>query len=200
MSASIAASAKRVAGSVGRRVVVLVRGEKPVARRWSATYFINMVSAMVIVGVLLAEVVFSSFRISIAPDLKCIEGEVFFVSQLGVNELRRGELYAFSAVGFGEAQGLGFKAGDVMGKQAVGLPGDTVDVSGEGITVNGEWVGGINPTTLEKLNLSVDDITRSYVIPEGQVLMLGTLPRSVDGRYLGPVEQRLLVGRMWRLL
>jgi type IV secretory pathway protease TraF len=32
-----------------------------------------------------------------------------------------------------------------------------------------------------------------------QVLMLGTLDASLDGRYFGPVDRSLIRGRAWRV-
>lgn len=193
------AGAGAVLTRIGHVAWRIVRGKKEIKKRWSPTFFVNMVSAMVIVGVLLAEVVFSSFKIGMAPTIRCTEGDVFFVSRVKPEHLVKGELYSFSGLGFGEEFGFGFTSADTMTKYLAALPGDQVKVDASGISINGVWWGGINPQTLEKLDLSIEDITRTFVVEEGQMLMLGTLARSVDGRYIGTVPQDKLIGRTWRI-
>jgi len=180
-------------------VVNFIRGGKPPPeKRWSPTYFLNLVSGIAIVMILGVQWLSSSYALGInEQEIKCLPGTVFWVARedLRVDDMRRGGMYSYTSEGLGALLPDGY----LVAKLAAGLPGDRVEVSADGIFINGERWGELNPITLEKAGLTVEQVTRSFVVPEGEVLMLGTLPRSYDGRYWGTVKARQLVGRTWRL-
>ena len=102
----------------------------------------------------------------------------------------RGDLVVF------EAQGLepAFADGTLLVKRLAGLPGDLVDVTAEGVRVNGRLVAeGLALAT--KLGHAAATFTRHYRVPQGQFLALGTDPSSLDGRYYGPLPQDRIRGR-----
>ncbi len=168
------------------------------SRRWSPTAFINWVSIAVIVGVIAAETVFGSFRIVAAPlNFKCIEGEWFFVWQHAPaeNALERGRLYAYTARNFG----FGLPDGSKVGKVLAAKAGDRIDVSADGVRINGVLWGPLNTDVMRKAGIAMTSVTRSYTLQRGQLLMLGTLERAVDGRYTGPIRYDQILGPMWRL-
>lgn len=195
----VVAAANTTLRRAGSAFYRLIRGSKPIPKRWTPTYFINMVSVMVLVGIVTAEIVFGLFRIGFTPSIKCIEGEVFLVSRIAPETLEVGKLYAFSGNGYGAEYGIDFGQDAVITKYLAAVPGDKVLVDAGGISINGAWWGGLNPETLSKMSIGIDDVAREYVVSDGQVLMLGTLARSIDGRYMGTVSTNTVIGRAWRL-
>ena len=106
----------------------------------------------------------------------------------------RGDLVVF------EAQGLepAFADGTLLVKRLEALPGDRVDVTAEGVRVNGQLVA-LGLALATKLGHDAADFTRHYRMPAGQFLALGTDPSSLDGRYYGPLPQDRIRGRAWVL-
>ncbi len=102
----------------------------------------------------------------------------------------RGDLVVF------EAQGLepAFTDGTLLVKRLAGLPGDRIEVTPEGVRVNGRLVAD-GLALAGKLGHQPADFTRRYLIPEGRFLALGTDPSSLDGRYYGPLPQHRIRGR-----
>ena len=102
----------------------------------------------------------------------------------------RGDLVVFAAQGLEPA----FADGTLLVKRLVGLPGDLVDVTAEGVRVNGRLVAeGL--ALAGKLGHEAADFTRHYRVPQDQFLALGTDPSSLDGRYYGPLPQSRIRGR-----
>ena len=102
----------------------------------------------------------------------------------------RGDLVVF------EAQGLepAFADGTLLVKLLEGLPGDVVDVTADGVRVNGRPVAA-GLALASKLGHDPADFTRHYRVPQDQFLALGTDPSSLDGRYYGPLPQDRIRGR-----
>jgi len=87
-----------------------------------------------------------------------------------------------------------------VAKLVAGVPGDMVEVTAQGISINGRHWGPLNAIVLEKSGKTAESVTRSFEIPEGELLLLGTLPRSYDGRYWGTVKLEQVIGRAWMVL
>ena len=180
-----------------RRLWLKVRGpEIPREKRWSPTFVINLVCISAIVLILLGRGLHDNFRIGLTfAEVKCLDGTGFFIRMSEPDALVRGEVYAYRSRGMAPL----LADGTLVVKIAAAVPGDRVRVDATGIAINGVHWGALNATTMEKTDTTLVEIAREYTVPAGQVLMLGTLPRSFDGRYLGPVPDTLLEGRAWRL-
>lgn len=80
---------------------------------------------------------------------------------------------------------------DLDGKRIVklvaGLPGDRFEVKNDVAYINGKEWGGL--TLLDTLGAEKGSFDRTEIVPEGQVLLLGTTPYSYDGRYYGFIDQ-----------
>jgi len=72
-------------------------------------------------------------------------------------------------------------------KFVAAIPGDVVSESSSGISVNGELWPRSRPLRQDSRGESLSWKSGTYVIRRGQVLLLGSNPRSYDGRYFGPV-------------
>jgi len=167
-----------------------------IEKRWSAWTFANIASAVFIAWVLTFEVVGSRWHLGVDPqEVQCLPYDFFLVSQSAPETVVRGKVYQFKSKGMAPV----VKDGTSMAKYAAAVAGDKVDVNGTGIYINGNKWGDLNPATMAKTKTTVNDVTRSYVVPEGKVLMLGSLPRSYDGRYTGLADASQITGRAFPL-
>ncbi len=80
-------------------------------------------------------------------------------------------------------------------KRVIGLPGDTVDISGSEITItNGTHKNGFILEEPYVKNMSDDQA--HFVLKENEYFVMGdNRTASSDSRYWGPVERDLFVGR-----
>lgn len=183
----------------GEKVARFIRGGKPPpAKRWSSTFVINLVSGTVLVMVLLWQYVIANYSLGLNfQDVKCLPGTVYWTHKTGItaNTLSRGTIYTWRSRNLEPV----LQDGLPLGKIAAAVPGDHVVVTSEGISINGKFWGALNPIVLTKAKLDPTKLAADYIVAPDEVLMLGTLPRSYDGRYWGPVKISQLDGRSWRL-
>jgi signal peptidase I len=115
------------------------------------------------------------------------EGEFVLVSKLAyrLGEPERGNVVVF--------QNPNNAAEDYI-KRVIGLPGDTVEVVGDTILINGEelpqpYVHNANPE---------GTYFGPLVVPDGTIFVMGdNRPRSSDSRAIGPIDESLLRGQAW---
>lgn len=200
MTVEARASFSSKVARLGASIAHFIRGGKPPPEtRKSPHFWMNVVAGTGLFFYLLLSGFGSRFMVGIADqDVRCLPGRLFLVSKVApqIDEIQRGKIYAYLSKGLEPL----LPDGSIVGKIAAGLPGDEVVVDASGIWINGTKWGDINPQVMRNVGLALPDIQRSYVIGEGQALFLGTLPRSYDGRYLGPVSMEQVQGRAWRLI
>lgn len=170
---------------------VLRRVFEPKPKRFPAWVWINIASAVTIVFVVLLTIVQATWHFGVAPLVKCLPEDYFLIGQMTPERIEAGKAYRFVARDLGPV--IPDRAPLV--KIAAAVAGDRVEVNQSGIYINGELWGPLNYEVMTKAGVSVAEVTRRYTVPDGQVLMLGTLPRSYDGRYFGTVDRRLITGR-----
>jgi signal peptidase I len=166
---------------------------------------------------------------SMHPNL--LEGDVVFVNRLAFDlkvpltdvilahtgEPRRGDIVTFSSP----------EDGTRLIKRVIGLPGDTIEMRGKRLLVNGEAADYENlglsdeplaPHGVKALHLEEDtadnrreiqwlaqralrDDFGPIVVPADHYLMLGdNRDNSMDSRFFGLVSRELLIGRAERIL
>lgn len=139
------------------------------------------------------------------------EGQFVLVNKLAykIGEPNRGEVAVFhnpNNVGNGAlrntwcfvtglvGQGCPIIPGEDYIKRVIGLPGDTVEVVGDSILINGQelpqpFVHNLNPE---------GTYFGPLVVPDGTIFVMGdNRPRSSDSRAIGPIDEQLLVGKAW---
>ena len=82
-------------------------------------------------------------------------------------------------------------------KRVAGVDGDEICRYGRVISINGNTV-----TVAERadgLGRPLPDWQGCHILTEQTVFLLQDHPRSFDGRYFGPVDRRLIVGRATKL-
>lgn len=168
----------------------------PAPRKYSATQFLNIACAVAIVFVLFFTWLQATWHLNVSPqEIRCLPQSYFLVRQKAPDVIERGKIYTYRSVGLEPM--LPDNAN--MGKIAAGVPGDVVRIDAHGVHINGETWGPLNPEVIEKAALDTNSLYAEYTIPEGQYLMLGTLPRSYDGRYWGLVSEAQFIGRAYPL-
>ena len=182
-----------------QKLAHFIRGGKPAPeKRWSKAFVFNLVGGVGLAFVLLFQWLNAGYSLAInGQDVRCIPGTVFWVARTGITieTIERGRIYAYRSIGMKPL----LPDGMLIGKIAAGLPGDRIDVDADGIRINGVKWGDLNDHVLKSAGMTVEGITRSFVVGADEVLMLGSLPRSYDGRYIGPINIKRFEGPAWRL-
>ncbi|ABO59640.1 signal peptidase I (plasmid) [Burkholderia vietnamiensis] len=130
------------------------------------------------------------YRVGIdLTSIRCLPERLYWVKLGAPKELKRGDVVAFFA-----PKGLMLPRfdGKMIAKQIAGLPGDVITVRNDRAYVNGKLIGALILNS--KLGRGPGAFDRQEVVPPGKVFLVGTMPRSYDGRYWGFLDQRELVG------
>ncbi len=93
---------------------------------------------------------------------------------------------------YNQTGGVGY---GLLMKRFLGLPGDVVSVTNEGIWINGAFIPNTKPLDADNLG---DPLPRfrisNYMLKENEALFVSNhLPRSYDARYFGVQEVRQIV-------
>lgn len=165
--------------------------DDPSRRRFAKRAIASSVLALVI-GIPFGNTLGKHYKIGLdLGEFRCLPWHVYLVELGRPSSLKRGDYVAF--VARDGVMGNRFK-GKLIGKMIAGLPGDTVIVKDDFATVNDTPVGPL--TLLSRLGKNTRDFDRTAVVPEGMVFVVGTEPRSYDGRYWGFLDQSYLIGRV----
>lgn len=82
-------------------------------------------------------------------------------------------------------------------KRVVGMNGDRICRQSDEITVNGSVVASAKRR--DGQGREMPDWHGCHILTEQTVFLLQDHPQSFDGRYFGPVDRRLIIGRATRL-
>ena len=74
----------------------------------------------------------------------------------------------------------GFPAGKLWAKRIAGLPGDSIELRGEQVWVNGGKAATISSETMRRGGLSP---VRGPLVPPSRLFVVGQSPSSLDSRY-----------------
>lgn len=124
-------------------------------------------------------------------EIRCMPWRAYVIKYERNVEFKRGGFVAFRD--HDGQMGPKFK-GRILGKKVVGLPGDRLAVRGDFAWVNDQAIGAL--TLHDKLGKKLGDFDREEIVPEGKILVVGTLPQSYDGRYWGFLNQRNVIGSL----
>ena len=160
---------------------------------------------VVLVPQVVSPVLKSNWRIALdLQDFRCLPYTAYVFRMGAVDErlpdgrridLKRGMLVSF--ISSDNAMGIPELDGQRITKIVAGLPGDILEVKGDVAYVNGKEWGKLSLlNTLQKAPGSFD---RTAVVPPGQVLLLGSLETSYDGRYYGFMDQSAINAQAFAL-
>jgi conjugative transfer signal peptidase TraF len=82
-------------------------------------------------------------------------------------------------------------------KRVVGADGDIICRRGETVSINGNPISRAEKA--DGLGRPLPDWQGCHILTEQTVFLLQDHPQSFDGRYFGPVDRRLIVGRVTKL-
>ena len=126
---------------------------------------------------------YSGLYIDISEN-RCMPEHVY-LSYPRPDILERGQVVSFIAT---DRTMMGLFTGKRAAKIIAGLPGDMVVSDEQGAYVNGIKLGDRSPITLKNMaakNLVAANMSRR--LGPGELFVMGTMPRSFDSRYWGPM-------------
>lgn len=135
------------------------------------------------------------YSLAIAPqEALCLPPHRIWVIDKYDTSPIRGEIFAFKSQGLGPL----FADGTTIVKVLEGLPGDSVQVSLERTTINGQPVAdGLDVATQH--GVDPQRYVRTGRIEEGRYWFFGRTRDSFDSRYWGSVGQAQILGRAYPL-
>lgn len=162
----------------------------------SFSYIATLIAGTGLAFFLVFGLVLSNWRVGLNTQvIKCLPGTVFIIRQSPPDKIERGQMIAYRSRGL-----LPFlQDGRGVAKLVAAVPGDRVKVDATGVSINGVYWGPLNSTVLRKSGRTAESVSTSYVVGQGELLVLGTLPRSYDGRYWGTIKSDQVIGNAWRL-
>lgn len=124
--------------------------------------------------------------------VRCLPWSVFIVKKQPPESIATGDLLQFR----GEGIGRGFD-GLLFVKMVGATPGDRVEVIKDELYVNGVHKGRL--WLIKTLDQQPGAFDRTFTVPDGEYLMLGTTRESYDGRYWGTVKKEKIIGSAYPL-
>lgn len=152
------------------------------------TFWVSLIVAGVFFGFL------SRYKLVFTPEGQTCFVYKYYLVDKWDREIERGEYFAFTTLNIPK-----FRDGNRFIKMAVGMPGDTVEVS-DRVTVAGKDRGYLHPEIIKKLTGSGDDVKKFYrteTVGENQIYAWAEFERAYDSRYWGNVETRQVFGRVY---
>ena len=122
-------------------------------------------------------------------EVRCLPWRVYLLELGRPEQMTKGGVVAFKPRN--GLMGPKFE-GRLVGKMIAGVPGDVLEVKHDVAYVNGKRVGEL--VLLPKLHAKPGSYDRREIVPAGKILVLGTEPRSYDGRYWGFLDQSAVIG------
>ena len=100
--------------------------------------------------------------------------------------IKRGDVVSYVAA---TDEMLGLMAGKRIAKVVMGVPGDYVVSNESGVTINGKFIAARSEQSLVNMaKKGVKPISMDRALLPGEIFVMGTLPRSFDSRYWGPMQ------------
>lgn len=145
---------------------------------------------------------------------RCLPYTLYLMDESPVGEIHPGDIVRFDPGTRMFVPGMGqLNHGLEVIKVVAAVAGDRVQVTANDILVNGKVLAesperlagialyqrGINPATLVQLTATLQDYERSFVVPPGELFMVGTMPRAYDSRYWGTIPLVAVKARAWPL-
>jgi signal peptidase I len=169
--------------------------------RWIREIVVIAVVA-VLLAVLLRTFVIQTFFIpsgSMEPTLQI--GDRILVDKLAyhLHSVHRGDIVVFSRP---PAEDCGGPEVNDLVKRVIGLPGDTVSLSGRHVYIDGKrldesWLPGADQGVTQVMGNPPYDLAHPYRVPAGEYYVMGdNRTDSCDSRYWGPITKSLIVGKV----
>ncbi|MBQ9619607.1 MAG: signal peptidase I [Neisseriaceae bacterium] len=120
----------------------------------------------------------------------CLQWNWFFWNKSkSLKNLKRGDIIVGKAV---KMQPF-LADGETIGKQVMGMAGDTVEIKNGVLSVNGQVLGNTEYGS-KRLNKPKNYWDTQYTLKDGELFLYGTAENSYDSRYWGAYPQTHLMG------
>jgi conjugal transfer pilin signal peptidase TrbI len=150
----------------------------------------GLMAGLFFAGSLLINALASYYRIGVdLQQHQCLPWKWYFITVGRPVVIKRGDILVAS-LKYGR-MGHGFD-GQKITKMVFALAGDTLEIKNDLAYINGQQVGH-KMDLIEKLGKQPGGFDRTEIVPVGHVLLMGTEPRSFDGRYWGFVPENEIV-------
>lgn len=162
----------------------------PLAKKTGFALFFLTITLLVTASVLNLRVLVD------AQDVACLPFKVAIVRYHHIDEFKRGDIIAFTPPSM--QMGSLFNERIIV-KMVGAIPGDKVSVSKDGFSINDKFFGPVDiiKSAAKYMKRSEASFERAETVPENHLLMVGTLPRSFDGRYWGFLPQQAVLGTVY---
>jgi len=115
-------------------------------------------------------------------ETRCLP-EYLYVGYPREAELKRGDVVSFKA---NDQIMFNIMTGKRIAKMIAGMPGDHVVSNSSGLFINGKFIAKRHPISLKNLAAKgKQPMDMDRVLAPGELVVIGTLPRSFDSRYWG---------------
>ncbi|MBU1664154.1 MAG: S26 family signal peptidase [Gammaproteobacteria bacterium] len=122
----------------------------------------------------------------------CLPWRAYLIHMRPPARIRHGQILGFYPHG---RMGPSFDApGLMVYKMVAGVPGDELLVENDKAYVNGRYLGPLD--LIHRLGKPSGYYDRHQIVPNGQYLLVGTLPRTYDGRYWGFVPAGEIIAEL----
>lgn len=159
-------------------------------------------AAVVLLALVVLALNVSGFRVGLDAQRligqpACMPSLVYLWSKTDGNPPARGD-YVVARMPK-TAFGVGGREGDRIIKIVMGVPGDSIRISGTELWINGKhtdrlWLAKSLP------GKTVGDYDVQIVLGEHQYFVMGTTKESFDSRYWGPINREAIIGSALPLL
>lgn len=171
-----------------------VRFVQASVRLWERTAFLRYASpkdwikgVAVIVTITAAATAFSEYGIYLdSSEVRCMPEYLYAARPRDGAELKAGDIVSFVAA---KEEMMGLMAGKRIGKLVMAIAGDRVLSNEHGVTINGKLIALRSDISLANMaKKGFSPVSTDRVMAKGEIFVMGTMPRSFDSRYWGPMQ------------
>lgn len=124
-------------------------------------------------------------------EKQCLPYTVTIVRFIPPKAIERGQILSFVTSDHRIGHGMD---GQMITKLVAGLPGDSVSIYQDQLSINGIKIGNkMDPLSLRHLGKKSGFYDRNFIIPQGEYFFIGTEPRAFDSRFWGTVRKSEVV-------
>lgn len=125
----------------------------------------------------------------------CLNARVFLIDKWD-REFTNGHIIAFSM----QVDNGIHPIGTVWVKKVAAMPGQTVHVTHESVSVENKTYRLSATYIFNKLNKDPDELKSSWDLSSTEVFMIGETLTSYDSRFWGPIDTNHVVGRAYAII
>jgi conjugal transfer pilin signal peptidase TrbI len=122
----------------------------------------------------------------------CLPFRVYLYSKVGDEPLKPGDYVSFH---MDERGSPFFHNGQTFIKKVAASAGDTIEIKGGFVYINGKAVKAVSKHNAEKMRKQIKDFDRKLTLKEGEYWAMASHPNSFDSTYWGVLHQSQIIGK-----